>query len=40
LEWEVKASGELITNGFEREQTAARFEGNCAMFLFLAAGWG
>jgi hypothetical protein len=29
----------MIANGFEREQTAAKFEGYNAMFLVLAAGW-
>ena len=38
-EWEVTSSGESIANGFEREQTAAKFEGYNAMFLLLAAGW-
>jgi hypothetical protein len=38
-EWEVTFNGELLANGFEREQAAARFEGYNAMFLLLAAGW-
>jgi hypothetical protein len=38
-EWEVTSNGESIANGFEREQTAAKFEGYNAMFLLLAAGW-
>ena len=38
-EWEVSSNGEMIANGFEREQTAAKFEGYNAMFLLLAAGW-
>jgi hypothetical protein len=38
-EWQVTFNGELIANGFEREKLAARFEGNNAMFLLLAAGW-
>jgi hypothetical protein len=37
--WEVSSNGEMIANGFEREQIAARFEGYNAMFLLLAAGW-
>jgi hypothetical protein len=37
-EWEVSSNGEMIANGFEREQIAARFEGYNAMFLLLAAG--
>jgi hypothetical protein len=28
-----------IANGFERGQTAAKFEGYNAMFLLRAAGW-
>ena len=38
-EWEVSSNGEMIANGFEREQIAAKFEGYNAMFLLLAAGW-
>ena len=38
-EWEVTCQGEVIANGFEREQVAARFEGYNAMFDLLAAGW-
>jgi hypothetical protein len=38
-EWQVTINGEMIANGFEREQTAAKFEGYTAMFLLLAAGW-
>jgi hypothetical protein len=38
-EWEVTSDGESIANGFEREQTAAKFEGYNAMFFLLAAGW-
>ena len=38
-EWQVTFNGEMIANGFEREQTAAKFEGYNAMFLLLAAGW-
>jgi hypothetical protein len=38
-EWQVTTNGEMIANGFEREQTAAKFEGYNAMFLLLAAGW-
>ena len=38
-EWEVTSNGESIANGFEREQTAAKFEGYNAMFILLAAGW-
>jgi hypothetical protein len=38
-EWEVSSGGEMIANGFEGEQTAARFEGFNAMFQLLAAGW-
>jgi hypothetical protein len=29
----------MTANGFEREQTAAKFEGYNAMFLSLATGW-
>jgi hypothetical protein len=32
------ANDESIANGFEREQTAAKFEGYNAMFFLLAAG--
>jgi hypothetical protein len=38
-EWQVTSNGEMIANGFEREQIAAKFEGYNAMFLLLAAGW-
>jgi hypothetical protein len=38
-EWEVSSNGEMIANGFEREQIATKFEGYNAMFLLLAAGW-
>jgi hypothetical protein len=38
-EWEVSSGGEMVANGFEREQIAARFEGYNAMFRLLAAGW-
>jgi hypothetical protein len=38
-EWEVSSSGEMIANGREREQIAAKFEGYNAMFRLLAAGW-
>jgi hypothetical protein len=38
-EWQVTFNGEMMANGFEREQIAARFEGNNAMFRLLAAGW-
>jgi hypothetical protein len=38
-EWEVSSGGEMIANGFEGEQIAARFEGYNAMFLLLAGGW-
>jgi hypothetical protein len=38
-EWEVTFNGEMIANGFKRDQAAARFEGYNAMFLLLAAGW-
>ena len=38
-EWELSANGEMIANGSEREETAAKFEGYNAMFLVLAAGW-
>jgi hypothetical protein len=38
-EWEVTSKGEMIANGFEGEQIAAKFEGYNAMFLLLAAGW-
>jgi len=37
-EW-VTSDGESIANGFEREQTAAKFEGYNAMFFLVAAGW-
>jgi hypothetical protein len=29
----------MVANGVEGEQIAAKFEGNNAMFLLLAAGW-
>jgi hypothetical protein len=38
-EWELTSHGISIANGFEPEQTAAKFEGYNAMFLLLAAGW-
>jgi hypothetical protein len=38
-EWEVFSGDEVVANGFEREQVAARFEGYNAMFQLLAAGW-
>ena len=38
-EWEVSSGGEMVANGFESEQIAARFEGYNAMFQLLAAGW-
>jgi hypothetical protein len=38
-EWAVTSNGEMIANGFENGQTEAKFEGNSAMFLLLAAGW-
>ena len=38
-EWQVTFDGEMIANGFERVKIAAKFEGNNAMFLLLAAGW-
>jgi hypothetical protein len=38
-QWEVSSGGEMIANGFEGEQIAARFEGYNAMFLLLAGGW-
>jgi hypothetical protein len=38
-EWEVSSGDEMVANGFEREQIAARFEGYNAMFRLLAAGW-
>jgi hypothetical protein len=37
-EWEVSSGGEMVANGFEGEQIAARFEGYNAMFHLLAAG--
>ena len=37
-EWEVTFNGEMVANGFEREQIAAKFEGYNALFLLLAAG--
>jgi hypothetical protein len=39
--WErqVTCNGGMVANGFEREKIAARFEGNNAMFLLLAAAW-
>jgi hypothetical protein len=37
-EWEVSSGGEMVANGVEREQIAARFEGYNAMFHLLAAG--
>jgi hypothetical protein len=36
-EWQVTFNGETVANGFERKKLAARFEGNRAMFLLLAA---
>jgi hypothetical protein len=38
-EWEVSSGGEMVANGFEREQIGAKFEGYNAMFQLLAAGW-
>jgi hypothetical protein len=38
-EWEVTRNGEMVANGFEREQIAAKFEGYNSMFQLLAAGW-
>ncbi len=38
-EWQVVCDGEMIANGFEYERMEARFEGQRAMFLLLAAGW-
>lgn len=38
-EWEVTFNGEMVANGFERDQIAAKFEGYNVMFLLLAAGW-
>jgi hypothetical protein len=38
-EWEVTSNGESIANGIEKGPVEARFEGNNAMFLLLAAGW-
>jgi hypothetical protein len=38
-EWEVSSGGEMVANGVEREQIAARFEGYNAMFHLLATGW-
>ena len=38
-EWEVSSGGEIVANGVESEQIAARFEGYNAMFHLLAAGW-
>ena len=38
-EWQVICNGEMVANGVEREQIAARFEGYNAMFHLLAAGW-
>jgi hypothetical protein len=35
----LPVNGETIANGFEREQTAAKFEGYNAMLLLRAAGW-
>jgi len=29
----------MIANGFERDQTAAKFEGDNEMLRLLAAGW-
>jgi hypothetical protein len=37
-EWEVFSGGEMVANGVESEQIAARFEGYNAMFHLLAAG--
>jgi hypothetical protein len=38
-EWQVVCNGQMIANGFEDGQKEARFEGQRAMFLLLAAGW-
>jgi hypothetical protein len=38
-EWQVVCNGEMIANGFEYGRMEARFEGQRAMFLLLAAGW-
>jgi hypothetical protein len=38
-ECQVTFNGEMVANGLEREQIAAKFEGYNAMFLLLAAGW-
>ena len=37
-EWEVSSGDEMIANGFEREQIAAKFEGYNGMFHLLPAG--
>jgi hypothetical protein len=37
-EWQVRSNGTMIANGFADEQEKAKFEGNRAMFLLLAAG--
>jgi len=38
-EWQVRSNGTMIANGFADEREKAKFEGNSAMFLLLAAGW-
>jgi hypothetical protein len=38
-EWQVRSNGTMIANGFADEREKAKFEGNRAMFLLLAAGW-
>jgi hypothetical protein len=37
--WQVNAGEEVVAEGFAAGQIEARFEGNNAMFLLLAAGW-
>jgi hypothetical protein len=34
-----RGGGEMVANGFEREQIAASFEGYNALFHLLATGW-
>jgi hypothetical protein len=38
-QWEVSPGGEMVANGVESEQIAAKFEGYNAMFHLLADGW-
>jgi hypothetical protein len=37
-EWQVQSSGRVLVCGLEKTRVEARFAGNDAMFLILAAG--